>query len=88
MQILSKIAPAVAAGESSTQPNSALMQLLRLAWGYKEVNDDHLDKVSAAMSNEQCVSMFEVCIKIGNSRWMDERTTYIRANLIIKCWMF
>jgi hypothetical protein len=45
IQILSKIAPEVAAGESSTQPNSPLMQLLRLAWGYKEVNDDHIDMV-------------------------------------------
>jgi hypothetical protein len=45
VQILSKIAPEVAAGESSTQLNSPLMQLLRLAWGYKEVNDDHIEKV-------------------------------------------
>jgi hypothetical protein len=40
-----KIAPEVAAGESSTTLNTPLMQLLRLAWGYKEVNDDQLDKV-------------------------------------------
>jgi hypothetical protein len=44
-QLLRKVAPEVAAGESSTKLNTPLMQLLRLAWGYKEVNDDQLDKV-------------------------------------------
>jgi hypothetical protein len=39
------VAPEVAAGESSTKLNTPLMQLMRLAWGYKEVNDDQLDKV-------------------------------------------
>ena len=44
--MLRNIAPEIAEAESSTDLNTPLMQLLRLAWGYKEVNDDQLDKVS------------------------------------------
>ena len=45
-QILARVAPAVAVSESNSKVHSPLMQLLRLAWGYKEVNDGHLHEVS------------------------------------------
>ncbi len=45
-QILGRVAPEVASSEPMGRGlNSPLMQLLRLAWGYREINDDHIDKV-------------------------------------------
>ena len=41
-----KISPRLGASEYSSEDLTPLMQLLRLAWGYKEVNDEHMDKVS------------------------------------------
>jgi hypothetical protein len=39
------VAPELAKSESLNRANTPLTQLLRLAWGFKEVNDDHLDEV-------------------------------------------
>ena len=46
-KIARRVAPALVPQEDPIAgPNSPLLQLLKLAWGYKEVNDEHTDKVS------------------------------------------
>jgi len=49
------VAPDVAASESMNRVHSPLMQLLRLAWGYKEINDGHMEEVRTYI--EACVVM-------------------------------